>query len=203
MRDLQVRNGATTLFLADHETTANAMTWAWYLLSRHTKAEAGLPAEVDSVLQGNLPNLEDVARFRYMVFAQSMRLFPLAWVIRRRALRNSQLDGLFIPARSVIVISQFVAHRDPRFFPDPEKSDPDRWSPEEQAARSWFSYFPFGGAPRVCIGSQFAWMEGVLIMATLAQLWQFCLIPGQTVRPRPMITFGPRYCMMMTLERRG
>lgn len=204
MTDLQLRDEAMTIFLAGHETTANALTWAWYLLSQHAEVEARLHAEVDSVLGGRTATSDDVARLRYseMVFAEAMRLYPPAWTIGRRALADYKLDKYTIPADAIILMSQYVMHHDARYYPDPFKFDPERWTTEAQAARPKFSYFPFGGGPRVCIGEGFAWMEGVLLIATLAQRWRMRLAPGQRVEPKPMITLRPKYGMRMSVTRR-
>ena len=204
MSDLQVRDEAMTLFLAGHETTANALTWSWYLLSQHSEPEARMHAEVDEALEGRVPGFDDVARLRYteMVFAESMRLYPPAWVIGRRALEDYAIDSNIIPARSVILMSPYVMHHDPRYFPDPFKFEPARWTTEAREARHKFTYFPFGGGPRVCIGESFAWMEGVLLLATLAQRWRLRLVPNHTVVPQPLITLRPKYGMRMQVEPR-
>lgn len=204
MSDLQVRDEALTLFLAGHETTANALTWTWYLLSQHPEAEAKLHAEFDATLGGRLPTVDDVPRLRYteMVFAEAMRLYPPAWAIGRRALDDYEIGGWVLPARSVILMSQYVTHHDRRFFPEPFRFDPDRWTPEAQSARPKFSYFPFGGGPRVCVGEPFAWMEGVLLIATLASQWQMRLSPGAAVEPQPLITLRPKHPVQMILKRR-
>ena len=204
MTNEQLRDEAMTIFLAGHETTANALTWTWYLLSQHPDVEAKLHAEIDSVLKGNLPTAEDVARLRYteMVFAEAMRLYPPAWLIGRRALNDYQLDKYTIPARSIILMSPYVMQHDARYFPDPFKFDPERWQPEAKEARPKFSYFPFGGGPRVCIGEPFAWMEGVLLIATIAQKWKMRLAAGQQIAMQPMITLRPKFGMRMHMERR-
>lgn len=205
MTDQQVRDEAMTIFLAGHETTANALTWTWYLLSQNPDAEARLHAEIDRTLAGRTPTDADVPVLPYtrMVLAESMRIYPPAWAIGRRTLNDYRLGEYTIPAGSVVIISQAVAHHNPRWFPEPERFDPERWTPEAQELRPRFSYFPFGTGPRVCIGESFAWMEGVLLLATLAQRWRARLVPGHPVTPQPMITLRPRYGMRMTLERRG
>jgi len=137
-----------------------------------------------------------------MVFAESMRLYPPAWVIGRRALEDYAIDSNIIPARSVILMSPYVMHHDPRYFPDPFKFEPARWTTEAREARHKFTYFPFGGGPRVCIGESFAWMEGVLLLATLAQRWRLRLVPNHTVVPQPLITLRPKYGMRMQVEPR-
>jgi cytochrome P450 len=137
-----------------------------------------------------------------MVLAESMRLYPPAWAIGRRAMEPFEARGYRIPKRSVVLMSQYIVHRLPRYFPSPERFDPERWTPEAQAARPKFSYFPFGGGARVCIGEQFAWMEGILLVAALARKWRMRLVPGHPVEVQPLITLRPRHGMRMTLERR-
>ncbi|HEX6051645.1 MAG TPA: cytochrome P450 [Gemmatimonadaceae bacterium] len=203
MTDLQLRDEAMTIFLAGHETTANALTWTWYLLSQHPDIEARMHAEVDSALGGGAPGVEDLPRLPYtrMVLAESMRLYPPAWIVGRRAIAPFDMRGYTIPARSIILLCQYLMHRDARWFPDPTRFDPDRWTPERQAERPKFSYFPFGGGPRVCIGEQFAWMEGVLLLATIAQRWRLGLVPGHLIALQPIITLRPRFGMKMVVGR--
>jgi len=205
MSDMQLRDEALTIFLAGHETTANALTWTWYLLSQHAEAETRLHAEIDSVLAGRLPTFDDLPQMPYtrMVLAESMRLYPPAWAIGRRAINPFDANGYTVPRGSVILMSQYIMHRDARFFPEPERFDPDRWTPAAQAERPKFSYFPFGGGARVCIGEQFAWMEGILLLATLAQQWRMHLVPEQVIDLQPLITLRPKYGMRMTLTRRA
>jgi cytochrome P450 len=193
-----------TIFLAGHETTANALTWTWYLLSQHPEIEARFHAEVDEVLKGALPTAEDFPRLRYteMVFAEAMRLYPPAWVIGRRALGDYRINGYAIPARTILLISPYLMHHDARFFPDPFRFDPERWTPEAKESRPKFSYFPFGGGPRVCIGESFAWMEGALVLATIAQRVKMRLAPGHPVELNPLVTLRPKYGMRMILESR-
>ncbi|MCS6925788.1 MAG: cytochrome P450 [Candidatus Binatia bacterium] len=205
MTDKQVRDEAMTLFLAGHETTANALTWTWYLLSQHPQVDAQLYAELDRVLAGRLPTADDVPQLPYtrMVFAESMRLYPPAWVLGRRALEAYEIPPYTIPANALLLMSPYVVHRDPRYFSDPDRFDPQRWTPEAQAERPKFAYFPFGGGPRQCIGEAFAWMEGVLLLATIAQRWRLRLVPGHPVVPHPLVTLRPKYGMPMIGERRG
>jgi cytochrome P450 len=205
MSDLQLRNEAMTIFLAGHETTANALTWTWYLLSLHPEVEARLHQEIDSVLGDRLASAADFARLRYteMVFAESMRLYPPAWVLGRRAIREYAVNDYVLPPRSIVLMSPIVMHHDPRYYPEPERFDPERWTPEAREARPKFSYFPFGGGPRVCIGEGFAWMEGVLLLATLAQRYRLLLAPNQLVETRPSITLRPRRRIKMILESRS
>jgi cytochrome P450 len=204
MTDQQVRDEALTLFLAGHETTANALTWTWYLLSQNPDCERRLHREIDSALAERAPVFADLPNLRYteMVLAEAMRLYPPAWAIGRMAKAAFELNGVEIGAGSICIASPYVMHRDPRWFPDPERFDPERWTPEARDARPKFAYFPFGGGARVCIGERFAWMEGVLLIATLAQQWQLRLDPGQRVEPLPLITLRAKYGMRMRIEPR-
>jgi cytochrome P450 len=203
MSDEQVRDEALTLFLAGHETTADALTWAWYLLSQNPEAEAAFHAELDRVLAGRLPWFDDLPQLRYTeaVFAEALRLYPPAWGIGRRALEDYQAGGFLIPARSVILMSPYVMHRDPRWFPDPLAFRPERWLAEDPA-RPKFAYFPFGGGARVCIGERFAWMEGTLLLAVIGQRWRLRLEPGHRVETHARITLRPKFGMRMIAERR-
>jgi cytochrome P450 len=200
-----LRDQVITIFLAGYETVANALSWTWYLLSENPDCEQRLHKEIDHELQGRKPTFDDVPRLRYveMVLAESMRLYPPAWAMGRYALKDFRLGEFWLPARTTVLISQFVTHRDPRFFPDPLRFDPERFTPEEKARRTKFSYFPFGAGFRQCIGESFAWMEGVLLLATIAQKWKFRLISGHRVEPEPLITLRPKYGMRMTVERRS
>ncbi len=204
MTDEQLRNEAMTLFVAGHETTANALTWTWYLISQHPEVEKRLHKEIDSVLAGAPPTPADFARLPYieMVLAESMRMYPPAWTLGRRVLSDYPIGAYVVPAGAIVLMSPWVMHHDPRFFPEPFKFDPERWTPEAKESRPKFSYFPFGGGPRVCIGEQFAWMEGVLLIATLAQRWRMSLAPGQRVEPKALVTLRPKYGMRMVVEPR-
>jgi len=204
MTDEQIRDEAMTLFLAGHETGANALTWSWYLLSQHPYAERRLHEEIDSVLGDRPPELADLPNLRYaeMILAEALRLYPPAWAIGRKAIGEFALGGYDIPAGSICIVSPFVIQRDPRWFPDPEKFDPERWTPEAREARPKFSYFPFGGGARVCIGERFAWMEGVILLATIAQKWRFRLGQGQQVEPLPLVTLRVKNGLRMIAEPR-
>jgi cytochrome P450 len=205
MTDVQVRDEAMTIFLAGHETTANALSWTWYLLSDAPQVEARLHREIDRVLGGRLPTLADLPNLPYVekVVTEAMRLYPPAWIIGRRAIEDYPVDGYLVPARSVIVVSPYVLHRDPRFFPDPDRFDPDRWTPEFKASLPPFAYFPFGGGARRCIGEGFAWMELVLVATTIAQRWKLRLVPGHPVVPQSVVTLRMKHGLQMTAERRG
>jgi len=204
MTDTQIRDEAMTIFLAGHETTANALTWTWYLLSQSPDIERRLHAELDSALGGRLPTVADVDRLPYAtrIVTESMRLYPPAWLVGRRAVNDYTIKGYYVPARSIVVMSEWVVHRDGRFFPHPERFDPDRWTREFKAALPRFAYFPFGGGPRQCIGEGFAWMELVLVLATLAQRWRLELIQGHPVVPQAAITLRPKHGMQMIARRR-
>jgi cytochrome P450 len=203
MSDAQVRDEAITIFLAGHETTANALAWTWYLLARNPEAESRLHAEVDA-LGGRAPTAADLPRLPWteMVLAESMRLYPPAWIIGRRAIAPYAVGGFDVPRGSIVVVSQWVTHRDPRWFPDPERFDPERFDLAAKEARPKFAYFPFGGGPRVCIGEGFAWMEGVLVLAAIARRWRLRLAAGQEIVPAPSITLRPRNGIRMILEPR-
>ena len=202
MSDEQLRDEAMTLFLAGHETTANALTWSWYLLARNPKAEGKLQQEVDAL--GHEPTFADLPKLEYTrrVFAESMRLYPPAYALGRRAIDEYRVGEFVIPARGIVMVSQFIQHRDTRWFPYPDRFEPDRWSPEATATRPKFSYFPFGAGTRICIGEQFAWTEGVLVLATLAQRWRLWLAPKQRIAIQPRITLRPRYGMRMIVTKR-
>jgi cytochrome P450 len=199
-----LRDQVITIFLAGYETVANALSWTWYLLSQNPDCERRMHTEIDRELQGRTPAYEDIPRLRYveMVLAESMRLYPPAWAMGRYARNDFQLGDYFLPAKTTVLISQFIIHRDPRFFPDPLRFDPERFTPEAKARRTKFTYFPFGAGFRQCIGESFAWMEGVLVLATLAQRWKLRLVPGHRVEPQPLITLRPKFGMRMVVEER-
>jgi cytochrome P450 len=211
MTDLQLRDEVMTIFLAGHETTSNALTWTLYLLSQHPTAEARLYEELSSTLVGNgsrtrrVPTVEDVPKLEYTekVFRESMRLYPPAWTIGRRALNDYKIDKYVIPAGSVILMSQYVMHRNPRYYSDPDLFYPDRWTKETKLQLPRFSYFPFGGGIRGCVGEPFAWMEGILLLATICLNWKMHHDPSHKVELKPLITLRPKYGMRMKLERRN
>jgi cytochrome P450 len=200
MSDLQVRDEAMTLFLAGHETTANALAWTWYLLAQHPD----VAREVRRVAGDRLPTAEDYPRLQYleMVLAESMRLYPPAWSLSRLAIQDVDVGGWRVPRGAVVILSQAVMHRDPRFWSDPDRFDPLRFTAEAKASRPKFAYFPFGAGPRICIGEGFAWMEGVLMLATLAQRWSVELV-SRDVTPRASITLRPRGGIRVRLLRSG
>ena len=204
MTDQQIRDEAITLFLTAFDTTSTALTWTWYLLSQNPNAEAELHEELDRVLQGRIPTFADLPQLRYtrMVLAESMRLYPPTYVIPRQALQDFSIDKYIVPGGTLILMSPYLIHHDSRFHPDPETFNPRSWAPHSQGQTPKYAYFPFGGGPRSCIGEPFAWMEGVLVIATLAQIWSMRLVVGHRVEFLPLINLKPRYGMMMTLHRR-
>ena len=205
MSDRQLRDEVITIFLAGYETVANALTWTWYLLSENPAAAARMHNEIDEVLQGRLPTLEDIPQLRYteMVFAESMDCIRPhgPWGGNRR--RLSSWAHIACRREHIFFFSQYILQRSEEFYPEPLRFDPERFTAEQKAVRPRFTYFPFGGGSRQCIGEAFAWMEGVLILATLAQRWSFHMVPGQTVDVQPKITLRPKYPMMMTAEERA
>jgi cytochrome P450 len=205
MTDEQLRDEVVTIFLAGYETIANAMTWTWYLLSQNPEVEARFHQEIDEALDGRLPTMADLPRLNYVerVMAESMRLFPPVWAMGRQAAQDMEIGPFFVRAGTMLYASQYLLHRDARYFPDPERFDPDRFLPDQVAARPKFSYFPFGAGGRQCIGEAFAWMEGTLLLATLGQRWKMRLVPGHRVELQPKITLRPKFGMRMVVEKRG
>jgi cytochrome P450 len=219
MTDSQLRDEVMTIFLAGHETTANALTWTFYLLSQHPTVEARLYEELCTVLgNGNgdssssvsssintrIPTIEDVPKLEYTekIFRESMRIYPPAWTIGRQAINDYKVDKYVIPAGSIILMSQYVMHHNPRYFSNPDIFYPDRWTKETKLHLPRFSYFPFGGGIRGCVGEPFAWMEGILIIATICGQWKMHHDTSHKVELKPLITLRPKYGMRMKLERR-
>ena len=201
----EVRDEVVTIFLAGHETTAAAMTWVWYLLSQHPAQEARLHAELDHVLGGRTPGAEDVAKLPYarMVVEEAMRLYPPAPGVSNRQARSADvIDGKPIRAGEVMLISSWLTHRNPKFWPDPERFDPERFSAERSKGRPRYAYLPFGAGPRVCIGAALSMTETILILATLAQRYRLALASDQTIELQQIVTLRPRGGMRMALHRR-
>ena len=203
MSDVQLRDECITLFTAGHETTANALTFTWYLLSQNPDVEKEMHEELRSVLQGRVPTAEDVAKLPYMkaVLAESMRLYPPAWAIGREVITECEVGGYALPRGAVVLVCQWVTHRDARYWPDPLHFDPNRWLGKIDRPR--YAYFPFGGGSRACIGESFAWMESILLMATLAQQWQAQLLDPSPLVLQPSITLRPRFSVKARLSRRS
>jgi len=190
MSDRQLRDEAMTLFLAGHETTALALAHTLYLLSTHPEVERRLHAELASVVGDRLPTADDVRSLPYAerVLKESMRLYPPAWTTGREAAEDVEVGGYRIPKGAQILASQWVVHHDPRWFPNPEGFDPDRWAPERAKDLPRYAYFPFGGGPRVCIGNRFAMLEATLMLAVIVSRWRLDLLPGQRLELKPSVT---------------
>lgn len=208
MSDLQVRDEVLTIFLAGYETVANGLTWTWYLLSQNPEVEARLHAEVDAVLGPSqarrTATLADYAQLKYteMVFAESMRLYPPAWAMGRMSTAVVELGPYRIPPGAHFFFSQYIMSRTEEFYPDPLRFDPERFTPQAKAARPRFAYFPFGGGSRQCIGEAFAWMEGVLSIATLAHRWRFRYAGTAAPEVQAKITLRPKGELRMVAEAR-
>jgi len=202
MTNKQVRDEAITLFVAGHETTANALAWTFYLLAQHPEIEQRLVAEINQALEGRLPTMVDLARMPYleMVIKESMRLYPPAWMTSREAQEDIQLGGYTIPKGSVVMMVIYVLHHDPKLWIEPERFMPERFSPENEANIPKYAYFPFGGGPRVCIGNQFAMMEAQLVLATILQRYRVELVAGQAVKMQPLITLRPKPDIQMRIK---
>jgi cytochrome P450 len=193
MTDRQLRDEAMTLFLAGHETTALVLSWAWYLLAGRPEAEARLVAEVQEVLGGRPPTVEDLPRLRYAegVVHESMRLYPPAYIIGREALCDCEVGGYAVAKGTTLLLNAWAVQRDPRFWDRPEEFRPERWADGQAGRLPRYAYFPFGGGPRVCIGNTFAMMETVLVLAVLAPRYRFTVRPGYTARLWPTFTLRP------------
>jgi cytochrome P450 len=204
MTDKQLRDELMTIFLAGHETTALALTWAWYLLAQNPEAESRLAAELDEVLEGRAPTVEDLPRLRYAdwVIKESMRLYPPAWAVGRECVRECEVGGYRVAEGMQVFGFQWVIQRDPRWFTDPLVFRPERWGEESISRLPKYAYFPFGGGPRLCIGNYFATMEAVLILSTIAQRFRLRLAPGHEVEFLPALSLRPKRGLKMTLEGR-
>lgn len=195
MTDRQLRDELMTLFLAGHETTANAMAWTFYLLAQHPEVEARLQSELQSVLGGRLPTAADVPQLPYteQVVTESMRVYPPVYAIGRRSLADCEIGGCDVPGGTTFLMSQWVLHRDKRYFKEPDQFRPERWADGLAKRIPKFAYFPFGGGPRVCVGNSFAMLEAVLILATIVPRFRFELAPGEQVEPWAAVTLRPKH----------
>lgn len=204
MDDAQLRSEVVTMLLAGHETTAAGLSWTVSLLARHPEAEAKLLSELDAVLGGRTPTVEDLPHLSYtrMVFAEAIRLYPPIPLITRVAIEDDEIGGYHIPAGSTVVVSQYVTHRHSDFWPEPERFIPERFAAETEADRHRFAYFPFGSGPRQCIGNSFALMEAQIILATALQRYRLHLPPGHAVVPETLLTLRPRGGLPMLIEAR-
>ena len=200
----EVRDQVVTIFMAGHETTAQALSWTFYLLSQHPDVERTLHDELVAVLAGRTARYEDLTHLRYarMIIEELMRLFPPAHIISRQPIADDEVLGHRIPAGSEVLILPWLLHRKPALWENPDRFDPERFAPERAAQRPRFAYVPFGAGPRICIGAAFAMAEAMIILATIAQRYRLRLKPGFPVEPQGLITLRPRYGLRMTLERR-
>jgi cytochrome P450 len=200
----QLRDEVMTLLLAGHETTAVSLSWVWLLLSQHPEAEQKLWAELRTVLNGRSPRLDDLPNLPYTerVVKEAMRLYPPVWAIVRTAVKECEIGGYRVPAKSPVIMSQWVMHRDHRYYDQPDLFLPDRWLDERCKTAPRFSYFPFGGGPRICIGASFAQTEAALVLATIAQRYQIRVTSTAPIEPAPSITLRPRHGIPVTLTRR-
>jgi len=205
MTDKQVYDEVLTLFIAGHETTANLLAWAFYLLSLHTHTQRQVQAEVARVLDGRAPSLADLPQLPYTrsVIDETLRLYPPAWIFNRSAVADDEICGYHIPAGSSVTLSPYVTHRLPEFWTNPEGFDPERFAPELANTRPHFAYFPFGGGPHQCIGQSFALVEAQLILATIVQRYRLNLVPGYVVEPVAAVTLRPRTGLPMTIHAAG
>ncbi|HEV3301630.1 MAG TPA: cytochrome P450 [Planctomycetaceae bacterium] len=204
MSDQQLRDEVMTFFLAGHETTAKALTWTFYLLSKHVEVRSRLEREIDTVLSGRPATAEDLPKLSYakQVVQESMRLFPPVWGLARMTMQEDQIGDVTVPGGSPVLISQYVTHRHRGFWENPEGFDPDRFLPGRSEGRHPYAYFPFGAGPRICIGNHFAMLESVLILATIASRWSLNLIPGRPVIPESRVTLRPKHGLFMSAEPR-
>jgi cytochrome P450 len=204
MTDRQLRDEAMTLFMAGHETTANTLAWVWFLLDRNPQAEAALHAELDTVLAGRAPTFEDLPKLPYAerVVTEALRLYPTVWLLGREATEPTEVGGYPIGKGTTVYMSQWVIHRDPRFFDDPLAFRPERWADDLARKLPRYAYFPFGGGPRICIGNAFALMESTLLLATIAARFRVRLVKETPVVPLPTMTLRPVGGIAVTLEER-
>jgi len=202
--DRQLHDEVMNLLIAGYETTANAMSWAWYLISQHPKVEDCLHQELDRVVGDRSPTMADFEALRLTqnVIRESLRLYPPLWIIWRRTLEDYPINGYVAPAGSLVLMCQHVTHRDKRYFPEPLRFNPDRWTEEFKEHMPKFAYFPFGGGSRQCIGDRFGFLEAVLVVATIARKWKLTLATGHPVVPAPLFTLRPKYGLRMIATRR-
>jgi len=203
MTDRQVRDECVSAFAAAHETTSSALAWAFYLLARHPAVEEQLHREITSICDDRAPAFEDYGRLPYAkaVLSEAMRLYPPAWHMSRRALEDYDVGGYTIPAGAIVMMNSWLMHRDARFFPEPERFDPGRFMPGAASGPA-FSYFPFGGGARGCVGEGFAWLSGVLTLAVLVRDWTLRLTHDRPIEPHPLMTLRPKGGLPMVLQRR-
>ncbi|MEO6004457.1 MAG: cytochrome P450 [Opitutus sp.] len=205
LSDLEVRDQTMTLFFAGHETTANALTWTCWLLAKHPEIQDRLSAELVDVLNGREPGFDDMPQlaFTEQIVREALRLYPPVWTLARRTVAEVNLNGFVVPPDSLVLASQWIFHRNPQWFPDPLEFKPERWTNKFRSTLPRFAYFPFGGGSRSCVGENFAWMEFILVVASLAQRWRFSMASNSDrVTPLARITLHPDRPVLLKLERK-
>ena len=204
MPDKQLRDEVMTILMAGHETAAVSLSWTWYLLAQNPEVEQKLCAELRHVLNGRSPGPGDLSELRYteLVVKESMRLYPPVWALVRNPIKDCEIGGYRVPAGATVMMSPWVMHRDPQHYDEPERFNPDRWLDERTLGAPKFTYFPFGGGPRSCIGSSFAMMEAVLVLVTIAQRYKIAVIQDRPIEPLPTITLRPKHGVRAMLMRR-
>jgi len=204
MNDKQLRDEVMTIFLAGHETTALTLCWTWYLLAQNALTEQKFHDELDNVLGGRLPTLEDIPRLKYtdMIVREAMRLYPPAYGLGREAIEDCEIGGFRVPRKTQVFMFQWATQRDPRFFPEPDEFHPERWTEEFAGSLPKYAYFPFGGGPRFCIGNTFAMMEIVLVLATIGQRFRLPLVPDHPVSILPAMSLRPKDGIRVVVEHR-
>jgi cytochrome P450 len=202
MDDQQLRDQLMTLLLAGYETTANALTWTWYLLSQNPGSFERMRSEVHSALDGRAPTYSDLERIPYLrqVLDESLRLYPPAWILGRRAIQEDEIGGYYVAPGTVLAISIYTLHRHPAFWENPDEFDPERFTPARSAGRHRHAYIPFGSGPRQCIGNTFGLLEASLIMACIAQRFEPRLVPGVEVQPQAIFVLRPNRDLLMSLQ---
>ncbi len=205
LSEAEIRDEALEIFLAGHGTIALALSWTLYLLAQHPEVEARLLAELHEVLGNRCPTTEDAERLTYtrMVLTEAMRLYPPTWCLDRELVCDYELGGYHLPAGALVIVSQWAMHHDARYFPDPLRFEPERWTPERKARIPEFAYFPFGGGSHLCVGEALAWLEGILILATILPRWRMQLAPQPPVELKPRFSLEPKNGIPMKLARRS
>ncbi len=205
MSDRQLRDEVLTLLVTSHETTANALTWSFYLLSQHAESAHRLTAESCAVLGAREPEVADLASLLYtqQVLLESMRLYPPVWVLERQPIMSDEIDGYDVHPGMLVLVCPYTLHRHPRYWEDPDRFDPDRFSRERSEGRPRFVYLPFSVGPRQCIGNHYAVMTAQIVLAMVARRYALRLVPGQAVEPASMVTLRPRQGIKMTLDARA
>ncbi|WGV23218.1 cytochrome P450 [Halotia branconii] len=204
MTDKQLQDEVITLVAAGHETVASALSWTWYLLGKHPDVAANMQDELQTILNGSSPTIEKLPQLAYTrrIFDESMRLYPPSWGLPRVALEDDEIQGYFIPKGTIINIAQFIIHRHPEFWENPDQFDPDRFLPEKVNQRPKFTYFPFGAGQRICIGKSFALMEATIIMASIFQRFHIELVSHQSIEPDATFTLRPKYGIKVKVRKK-